>query len=57
MFFFLSKKSEDRRAEQVLGARRVGTGGRGKVAEEEDRRVNTMQKMHTHVCKGKNGIC
>jgi hypothetical protein len=31
----------------------VGTSGRGEVAGKRDRRMYTVQKMYTHVCKCK----
>jgi hypothetical protein len=60
-FFFLlfsSTKLENRRAEQVLpGEGRVGTSGRVEVVGKGGRRVNTVQKLSTHVCKYKNYTC
>jgi hypothetical protein len=35
----------------------VGTSGMGEVTEKGDKRVNTVQKMYTHVCKYKNDTC
>jgi hypothetical protein len=64
-FIFSSKKSDNRRAEQVLPGAGRGGGGRGEswhqwegeVARKVGRRVNTVQKMCTYVFKCKNDTC
>jgi hypothetical protein len=43
--------------EQVLPRGTVGTTGRGEVAGKGGRRVNTVQKMCTDICKSKNDTC
>jgi hypothetical protein len=35
----------------------VGISGKGEVAGKEDRRVNRVQRMCTHICKCKNDTC
>jgi hypothetical protein len=57
-YLFSYTKLEDRKAKQVLPGREgwltlVG-GGSGR---ERDRRMNTVEKMCTHVCKCKHDTC
>jgi hypothetical protein len=56
-YVFSSTKWENRRAEQVLWGKPVGTGGRGDVAGEKGRMMKMMKIMYTHVCKYKNDTC
>jgi hypothetical protein len=51
--FFSSTKSENREEEDRTSpewGRGIGTSGTGEVEEKGCRRVNTVQKMCTHVC-------
>jgi hypothetical protein len=51
---FSSTRLENRKAEQVLPGRRVGTSGRGEVAGKLGKRVKMVPKMCTCICKCKN---
>jgi hypothetical protein len=50
-FFYKIGEQEDR---IVPGE---GVSGRGEVVGKGGKRVNTMQKMYTHLCKYKNDTC
>jgi hypothetical protein len=48
---------KNRRGEQVLPRGVVGINGKEEVLEKGCRRVNTVHKLCTHVCKWKNDTC